>query len=52
ERDRDTPRSRVLVGETGRRYAGELLKRAYASGLMSYEEMERRLDIVYAARVS
>ncbi|MGH9304881.1 MAG: DUF1707 SHOCT-like domain-containing protein [Acidimicrobiales bacterium] len=51
ERDGDTPRSRVLVGETGRRYAEELLKRAFASGQMSHDEMDRRLDIVYSARV-
>lgn len=46
-----TPRSRLLVGDTGRRYATELLKRAYAAEMLSHEELERRLDIVCSARV-
>ncbi len=49
--EQGTPRSRVLVGETGRQYATELLKRAFTSGLISYEEMELRLDIVNSAHV-
>ena len=49
--DRGDARGRFLVGDTGRRYAVELVKRAYASELISLEDMGRRLDIVLLARV-
>jgi len=47
----NTPKSRLLVGDTARRYALELLKRACTAGLISFPELERRLEIVYSARV-
>ena len=47
----DDARGRLLIGETGRSYAMELVKRAYTSGLISFDEMGQRLDIINSARV-